>query len=246
MRVACETQRTHEWFTARLGKITASESGAVLSRFATNKEGKPRKEGETAERFNYKVQLAAERLTSKVTPQFVSIWMKNGSDYEDFARAEYEVSHDVMVEQTGFVLHPRYDFFGASPDGLLPGNGVLELKVPAPANHLKYLLGRLDPIEEYGAQMLGEVICCEASYCVFASFNPDFPQHRRLFTKRYERGEILEIAAYEREIAQFEQEVDAIVAELRSVEGCLVPNSLPSPEELASQDMRDLEQTWTR
>jgi hypothetical protein len=213
MRTICETQHTQEWFEARLGMVTASASGDVLAKL--QRKGKDGEVPEAAARMNYRMQLVAERLTGKVTPQFVSIWMKNGTDYEDFARAEYEVRNDVLVEQTGFVLHPKFDFFGASPDGLLPGNGVLEIKVPMPANHLKYLLGVLDPREEYGAQMLGELICCEADYVVFASFNPDFPPHLKLFTRRYERNDIGQIAAYEQEIEQFNSEVEAMVQQLK-------------------------------
>ena len=210
MRTVCDTQQTRTWFECRLGKVTASEAAAVLSRYKT----KSRENDETAERYGYKMQLLAERLTGKVTSQFVSIWMKGGSDYEDDARARFECEQELLVEQTGFVLHPKLDFFGASPDGLLPDNGVLELKVPTPGNHLKYLLGKLDPREEHGAQMVGEIICCEADYCMFGSYNPDFPPHLKLFTKRYERGDIMQISAYEEAIVQFNAEIEEMLEKL--------------------------------
>ncbi len=211
MRVVCTTQRTTEWFEARLGKQTASNSNCSRSRFAVKKDGTPRKDGETRERENYKFQLVAERLAGRVTGGFVSVWMNEGAEGEETARTAYGVRFDVDVAQTGFVLHPSYDFFGASPDGILPDGGVLEIKIPKTANHLKYIDGKLDPWEEYGDQLLGEFICCCAPYVEFMSYSKDLPEHLSIFTRRYVPN-VKQVGDYESDIASFDAEVGDLVA----------------------------------
>lgn len=237
MRIICETQRSAEWFAAHVGRVTASGIANVLSKYKDTK----RKE-DTADRRTYKWQKVAEILSGRYDERnYVSSYMQDGIDFEDFARASYEMQGE-DVEQTGFILHPTNDRCGASPDGLVGTNGILEIKCQQPYIHLQCRYNNTIP-EEYQAQMQFGMLCTGRQWCDFVSYSHSLPRPFGTFIKRLPKDEDV-IAAIEGAAGQFFQEVDAIVAELRSVEGCLVPNSLPSPEELASQDMRDLEQTW--
>jgi putative phage-type endonuclease len=126
-------QRTEEWFKARLGKVTASKMNDVLAKI---------KSGEAAMRKNYKMQLATERLTGKQTDFYMNQAMQDGIDREDTARQIFEIVRDIKVEQVGFIDHPTIKMSGASPDGLLPDNGILEIKCPIETTHTTNLLER--------------------------------------------------------------------------------------------------------
>ena len=62
-------QRTEEWFSARLGKVTASRVADVLSKI---------KSGESASRKNYKMELVVQRLTGKPQESFTNAAMEWG------------------------------------------------------------------------------------------------------------------------------------------------------------------------
>jgi putative phage-type endonuclease len=142
-------QRTEEWFAARLGKVTASKMNDVLAKI---------KSGEAAMRKNYKMQLATERLTGKQTDFYMNQAMQDGIDREDTARQIYEIVRDIKVEQVGFIDHPVIEMAGASPDGLLPDNGILEIKCPIETTHTTNLLERVLP-SRYKAQVQWQMAC---------------------------------------------------------------------------------------
>lgn len=48
----------------------------------------------------------------------------------------YEADKGLMVVETGLVMHPSIPGFGASPDGLVGDDGVLEIKCPNTATHI--------------------------------------------------------------------------------------------------------------
>src|SRR5579871_235731 len=75
--VECE-QGSAAWLQARLGNITASRVCEALSKFKT-------KQGETMERYNYRVDMIVERLTNRSTENFISPEMIWGREHEDEA-----------------------------------------------------------------------------------------------------------------------------------------------------------------
>ena len=111
-------QRSEEWFSARLGKVTASNLANVT---ATTRSG------ESAYRRNYRLQLVTERLTGQRTEVFINQAMQHGIDTEDEARNYYVFKHE-DVEEVGFVDHPTINMAGASPDGLVGDDGLIEIK----------------------------------------------------------------------------------------------------------------------
>jgi putative phage-type endonuclease len=197
----CE-QRTDEWRQARAGKVTASAIDAVLS---TPKKGST----ETAGRVNYRAQLIAEILTGKpVEDEFCSRQMQWGIDCEPFARAAYELQQDVSIETVGFVLHPVIECFGASPDGFIGDEGLVQFKCPNTATHLGYLL-RGEVPTDYQPQMLAEMACTGRQWCDFVSFDPRLPPHLQLFVRRFQRNE--------KHVAEIEQKVEAFLDEVHEM-----------------------------
>jgi hypothetical protein len=114
-----DEQRTEDWFAARLGKVTASRVADVLAKTKT---------GYSASRANYLTQLVLERITGTKSEGFTSAAMQWGIDQEPFARAAYEASKGVLVDEVGFIPHPTIEASGASPDGLVGADGMVEIK----------------------------------------------------------------------------------------------------------------------
>ena len=201
-------QRTEEWFAARLGKVTASKMNDVLAKI---------KSGEAAMRKNYKMQLATERLTGKQTDFYMNQAMQDGIDREDTARQIFEIVRDIKVEQVGFIDHPTIKMSGASPDGLLPDGGILEIKCPIETTHTTNLLERKLP-SRYLPQVQWQLSCAgkDYKYANFVSYNPNFEPKLQLIYVEVERDEDY-IAMLEEEVAAFITEVDDIVNQLREL-----------------------------
>jgi putative phage-type endonuclease len=200
------TQRSPAWFQARLGKVTASRVADVIAKTRT---------GYSASRENYMAQLVVERLTNAVAESYTNAAMQWGTDQEPFARAAYEVAKGVMVEEIGFVSHPTIQWAGASPDGLVGSEGLLELKAPQSATHIDTLLSQTVP-GKYITQMQFQMACTGRQWCDFVSFDPRMPQKAQLFVKRVERDNEF-IANIENEIIKFLDEVSAKVEQLNEL-----------------------------
>ena len=71
-------QGTEEWFTIRIGKVTASRVADVIAKTKT---------GYSASRDNYMAQLICERLTGLKGESFTNAAMQHGTDTEPLARA---------------------------------------------------------------------------------------------------------------------------------------------------------------
>lgn len=197
-------QGSAEWLAERLGRVTASRIADMLAQT---------KSGWGASRAAYKAQLVAERLTGAVAATFTNREMQWGTETEPQARAAYEFMRDATVEQVGFVQHPRIPMTGASPDGLVGTDGLLELKCPATQTHIDTLLGGSIP-SRYVLQMQWQLACTGRVWCDFASFDPRMPGNMSLFVKRLARDDA-EIARLEKETVAFLSEVDETVAALR-------------------------------
>jgi putative phage-type endonuclease len=199
-------QRTDGWFNERLGKVTASCIAKVM---AKNKDGKP-----GADRANYRAQLITERLTGTREEGYVNGAMLHGIEAEAQARAAYEFTQGVEVAEVGFIPHPSIEMSGASPDGLVGGIGLVEIKCPNSATHIATLTGAgID--RKYLLQMQWQMACTERQWCDFASFDPRLPLEMQLHVERVRRDDAL-LEEIEGEVRKFLAEVDATVADLRA------------------------------
>jgi len=201
--VDCQ-QGTPEWLAARAGKVTASMISAVLM------------DPKTAGFRDYQAQLVAEILTGK--PQgsdFTSAAMQFGSDTEPLARSAYEVHTGFTVDQVGMVIHPTIERAGASPDGLVGNNALVELKVPKVATHLGYLVAGVVP-SIYKNQMMWQMACTGRDWCDFVSFRPDLPENLQLFVVRYKKDPA-EILKLETAVIAFLAGVDQMIEKLKGV-----------------------------
>ena len=166
-------QGTPEWLSERAGRVTASALANVLMK------------KDAAGYQNYLAQLVCERLTGQPTETFKSAAMEHGNETEPQARAFYELETGLTVAECGFVAHPSISWTGASPDGLVGSDGLVEIKCPQPAKHIKNLMGgTID--RGYTLQMQWQMECTERKWCDFVSFNPSFPEHLKISVRRVE------------------------------------------------------------
>lgn len=191
-------QRSDEWFTQRLGKVTASRFKDVLAKLKSGDEA--------ATRRNYRAQLVIERLTGQQAERFTSAAIEWGQDTESLARLAYTLATKNLVEEVGFVQHATLAA-GASPDGLIGLDGCLEIKCRLTANHIETLkLGHMPP--EHMAQVQGQMWMTGRKWCDFVSFDPTLPENAQLFIERIDRDDEY-IANLEVEVALFLDEADA-------------------------------------
>ena len=202
-------QRTDDWYAARLGKVTASSLYKVLAKTKT---------GYGADRGNYMTQLVLERVTGSKADSYTNAAMQWGIDQEPFARAAYEASRGVMVDEVGFIPHPTIAAAGASPDGLVGDDGMVEIKCPDSKTALECWLAE-NPVEsKYFAQMQWQMRCADRSWCDYVVFDPRMPAKAQLFVVRVLRDDKW-LADVESEVIKFLAEVDAKVAALKKIIG---------------------------
>jgi len=199
-------QGTPEWHAQRLGKLTASRIADIMARTKT---------GWSASRSNYAAQLVAERLTGTAQDSFTTAAMAWGIETEPHAKAAYEFKFDVDIAPAGFVDHPSIEMSGASPDGYIGDDGLIEIKCPNIATHIDTLLGAaIDG--RYEKQMQWQMACTGRQWCDFASFDPRLPPEMQLHVRRVNRDPVL-IAEMERHAAVFLDDVSARVQELQTI-----------------------------
>lgn len=196
-------QGTDAWRQQRLGKVTASRIADLTARTKT---------GWGASRANYLAELLVERLTGEPTVGFQSAAMQWGTEQEPEARAAYQFMRDCAVEECGFFDHPRIAMAGASPDGLVGDDGLVEIKCPNTATHIETLQGAAIPAKYIG-QVQWQMACTGRAWCDWVSFDPRMPASMRLFVQRIERDAKM-IGELEKQVCDFLTELDAKVKDL--------------------------------
>lgn len=204
---------TEEWQRARLGKATASRIYHVIGQ---RKDG-----GWYAARKHYFVELIAERLTGMAADPYLSSDMLWGIETEPLARAAYEARTGNKVEKAGFVDHPFIPMSGASPDGYVGSDGLVEIKCPKTLTHVETLIEK--PVdEEYAAQCQWQLACTGRKWVDFCSFDPRVPDKLRLKVIRLRAVPAI-IAGMEKMVAAFLKELDETIHRL--TEGAHVESS---------------------
>lgn len=193
-------QGSASWFAARIGKVTASRIADLMAKTKT---------GYSTSRNNYLAELLTERLTGVSAPCFINDAMRHGTEQEPYARLAYSAHKGVDVFEVGFVDHPEISMSGASPDGYVDDDGLVEIKCPNTATHIETLLGEAIP-NKYVLQMQWQMACTGRKWCDFASFDPRLPERMQLHVQRVNRDSGL-IVDIESEVTSFLVELDAKV-----------------------------------
>lgn len=197
---------TPGWVAARRGLLTASRIGDAL---AVLKTGKP-----SEARRKLMFELLAERMTGAAVDHYVTPAMQWGIDNQADAIAEYEAITGELVGPEVFVLHPEIDWLGATPDGLVGSDGLIEVKCPTTPKHLSWLVAGKVP-DEHQPQMLCQLACTRRQWVDFVSYDPRVKGKARIMIRRFEppREEIQKIEEGARQfLAELESMSEQIAA----------------------------------
>ena len=154
-------QGSPEWFAARCGIPTSSNFDKIV-----DTRGNPSKQRE-----RYLFQLAGERITKAVEEPYQNAVMERGKETEDEARKFYEIVKGKKVKQAGLCLTEGRFIYGASPDGLVGKEGLVEIKCPLMSTQVFYLLEGVLPLD-YFQQLQGQLLVTGYKWVDFISYYP--------------------------------------------------------------------------
>lgn len=189
-------QGTPEWHEARLGRATASRFSDIMAKTRS---------GYAASRKNYLAEVVIQRLTHQIPENYQSQAMLWGIETEPVARLQYLLETGNEVEETSLWLHDEIEA-GASPDGLIGKDGVLEIKCPNSATHMETLHSGKVPTQYY-AQVQGQMWITGRNWCDFVSFDPRMPENAQMIIIRVPKDEDY-VDQLEEEIKDFLEEVE--------------------------------------
>lgn len=164
----CE-QGSPAWFKLRAGKPTSSRFSSVISGL-----GKP-----SDSLKDYAHDLATEAyLGHAIDDGFGgNKYTNRGKDLEDESRADYAMTHQVTVDEVGFITDDLMRW-GSSTDGLVGADGVVEFKNLISKRMTKLMVymslnkGKTPP--EYIPQLQGELFVTERKWVDIVFYHPDF------------------------------------------------------------------------
>lgn len=174
-------QRSDEWFNIRRGKITSSEIHKIMGKSELSDTAK-----------TYLLERVSEFFgAASVTPgNSATEW---GVEWESTAVEYYSDLKKNEVTQASFI--PFNDYYGGSPDGIVAPDGIIEVKCPHnSANHFKHGLIKSDEDfkkkkPDYYYQCISNMICANAQWCDFISFDPRVDPEYAMFIYRLHRNE---------------------------------------------------------
>lgn len=195
-------QRSAEWRQQRAGKFTGSRFADVLAR---NK-----KTGDKLKAWHDLVwQIVVERMTGEPVEGPQGFALQWGTDVEPFARESYELETGLSVVESEFIQHPKFDFVGCSPDGLVGDVGGLEMKCPKSSIvHLERFVSGVP--DEYIPQIQGCMWVTGRDWWDFVSFDPRMPESHRMLIVRVNRDDAF-IASLAVAVAEAEDAVKTLL-----------------------------------
>jgi putative phage-type endonuclease len=203
-------QRSEEWFNLRLGHLTGSRADDAL---AKTKDISTESERRAGLRF----ELMAERLSGLPVEHDVTWAMRNGQNSEPLAMCEYQLRTGYIITPVGFARHPKIQWFGASPDGLINEDGLLEVKCPLIKTHTKTLTTKTIP-RNYLNQIFSELACTGREWCDYVSYCPEMRPELQIYIQRVHRDDGL-IRGLETEVICFLESVEAAISQLEKEYG---------------------------
>lgn len=151
-------QNTKQWYAARVGKLTASRAGAALG---INPWQKPDD-----------LIRAMVREYHGAEPEFEgNIATRWGNNHEPLAVLDFMSEHNVTVEDAGFYVHPEHEWLGASPDGFVGDDSLIEVKCPFSLRNG----GEFKTLQEqphYYAQVQVQMAVTNRRQCYFSQWAP--------------------------------------------------------------------------
>lgn len=155
VEISNATQRSEEWYKERYGKFTASEIHKLLGVRGLGETGK-----------SYAIEKAIEQLYGQVEDSYRGADMQRGIELEPLAFAKFQEMHPEATESFMFSYGKHA---GASPDGVVGKDAILEIKCPRATKFFKIVADEnID--KEYYAQMQMQMLCSNSSKAYFFNY----------------------------------------------------------------------------
>lgn len=157
-----QQQRSEEWFKERQGRFTASRINELLGIKGLGLTGE-----------NYAFENAVEIVFGiNEEENFSSFDMQRGVSLEPLAFRKFLELKDLeFLEVKEAYFFPYSDDAGASPDGLVGEDAILEIKCPRPNKFFKLVATGYDAIDkQYIDQMQMQMLCSNSKRCYFFNY----------------------------------------------------------------------------
>lgn len=153
-------QRSKEWFDVRLGRFTASQIDSLLGVKGLGLTGE-----------SYIFEKAAETVFGADEEEgFTSFDMQRGTQLEPIAFAKFKDLKElefIEVKETSFFCLGEHA--GASPDGLVGNDAILEIKCPRATKFFKLVKdNQIDKV--YLSQMQMQMLCTNSNRAHFFNY----------------------------------------------------------------------------
>ncbi|XP_069117170.1 uncharacterized protein [Argopecten irradians] len=144
----------------------------------------------TASRFGDITHATCRRNMDKLCKSLVSTkcFHKNstehGKNYEGKAVAMFEKTMKLSVKKAGLFVNSSFPYLGASPDGIIDDNTILEVKCPYTGRSSSIVPGKMFPFlmyddknqmclnmkSKYYDQIQGQMLLSKTKYCYFVVY----------------------------------------------------------------------------
>lgn len=155
-------QRSEDWFEARKGRFTASNIHKLLG---------VRGLGQTGESYIFE-KAVEEVFGLDENDNFTSYDMQRGVELEPLAFRKFKELKEldfIDIEETTFFPYGKHA--GASPDGLVSDNSILEIKCPRPNKFFNLVAKGIEAIDkEYIDQMQMQMLCTNSVKAYFFNY----------------------------------------------------------------------------
>ena len=169
MKIHNVEQKSPEWFALRKQyPLTASNAQAIGNN------------GKGLETLIW--EKMAEKYSSADKEQYSNEHLDRGNELESQARELYMLETGNEVEEVGFITNEEISKVGgASPDGLVGDEGLLEIKCFADTKHFKALVdykktGTFEIESQYLWQMQMQMLFTGRNWVDFLAYNPNYSQ----------------------------------------------------------------------
>ena len=155
-------QRSDEWFEARKGRFTASEIHKLLGVKGLGLTGE-----------SYIFEKAIEDVYGlDEDDNFTSFDMQRGVTLEPLAFRKFKENKELeFLEVNEATFFPYGEHAGASPDGLVDNDAILEIKCPRSTKFFNLVAKGIDAIDkEYYYQMQMQIMCTNSIKAYFFNY----------------------------------------------------------------------------
>ena len=155
-------QRSKEWFKVREGRFTASRISELLGVKGLGLTGE-----------SYAFEKACELVYGVDEEEnFESFDMKRGTELEPIAFRKFKELKELEflnVQETSFFVFGEN--VGASPDGLVGQDAILEIKCPRSVKFFKLVAKGIEVVDKtYLDQMQMQMLCTNSKCCHFFNY----------------------------------------------------------------------------